>query len=299
MRFRHLFLVAVFAALVVPVGANASTLLDRNARGITLKVNSKGQAVVSYTARGKKWNVLAWGAVNAIAPSAGSKQVDFKLDYSGGWGTYKKDVWKTVKNSCGTYNGPPLAWRVTSCTAKDGSSWALQSWQRMLPNYGVAPNATQSVWELRLSHWTGPLPELTVNTELGLRQVRPSLRDVPLQGRAGPRLQVDGRRQPARHLRPQPLRRHVQLGLRRRLEAREQLPHAQGHGHLLLRLLPPRQPPDRQGRALPGHDHRPRRDAGRDVAGQRPRGIRSLARPAARRPRSVSSSSSDRLCKAV
>ena len=33
----------------------------------------------------------------------------------------------------------------------------------MLPNYGIAPNATQSVWELRLSHWTGPLPELTVN----------------------------------------------------------------------------------------------------------------------------------------
>ena len=53
---------------------------------------------------------------------------------------------------------------MTSCTAKDGSNWALQSWQRMLPNYGVAPNATQSVWELRLSHWTGPLPELTVNT---------------------------------------------------------------------------------------------------------------------------------------
>ena len=127
-------------------------------------MNSKGQAVVSYTARGKKWNVLAWGAVNAIAPSAGSKQVDFKLDYSGGWGTYKRDVWKTVKNSCGTYNGPPLAWRVTSCTAKDGSSWALQSWQRMLPNYGVTPDATQSVWELRLSHWRGPLPELTVNT---------------------------------------------------------------------------------------------------------------------------------------
>jgi len=156
--------VALFVTLLVPVGANASTLLDRNARGVTLKVNSKGQAVISYTARGKKWNVLAWGAVNAIAPSAGSRQVDFKLDYSGGWGTYKKDVWKTVKNSCGTYKGPPLAWRVTSCTATDGSSWALQSWQRMLPNYGVAPNATQSVWELRLSHWTGPLPELTVNT---------------------------------------------------------------------------------------------------------------------------------------
>jgi hypothetical protein len=164
MRLRHLVLVAAFVTLALPVGANASTLLDRNARGITLKVNAKGQAVVSYTARGKRWNVLAWGAVNAIAPSAGSRQVDFKLDYSGGWGTYKKDVWKTVKNSCGTYKGQPLAWRVTSCTAKDGSNWALQSWQRMLPNYGLAPDAKQSGWELRLSHWTGPLPELTVNT---------------------------------------------------------------------------------------------------------------------------------------
>ena len=71
MRLRHLVLVAAFVTLLVPVGANASTLLDRNAHGVTLKVNSKGQAVVSYTARGKKWNVLAWGAVNAIAPSAG------------------------------------------------------------------------------------------------------------------------------------------------------------------------------------------------------------------------------------
>ena len=164
MRLRHLFLVAVFVTLVLPVGANASTLLDRNAQGVTLKVDAKGQAVVSYTARGRKWNVLAWGAVNALAPSAGSRQVDFKLDYSGGWGTYKRDVWKTVRNTCGTYTGPPLAWRVTACTAKDGSNWAIQSWQRMLPNYGLAPNAKQAVWELRLSHWTGPLPELTVNT---------------------------------------------------------------------------------------------------------------------------------------
>ena len=101
MRLRHLVLVAAFVTLLVPVGANASTLLDRNAHGVTLKVNSKGQAVVSYTARGKKWNVLAWGAVNAIAPSAGSRQVDFKLDYSGGWGTYKKDVWKTSRTPAG------------------------------------------------------------------------------------------------------------------------------------------------------------------------------------------------------
>ena len=164
MRLRHLVLVAVFVTLLVPMGANASTLLDRNARGVTLKVNSKGQAVISYTARGKKWNVLAWGAVNAIAPSAGSRQVDFRLDYSGGWGTYKKDVWKTRQELLRDLQGPAARLAGDELHGEDGSNWALQSWQRMLPNYGVAPNATQAVWELRLSHWTGPLPELTVNT---------------------------------------------------------------------------------------------------------------------------------------
>ena len=170
MRVRHFVLLTILAAVLLPGGANASTLIDRNARGITFKVNGSGQALVSYTARGKRWNVLAWNAVNALPPTLGKRQVDFRLDYSGGWGTYKKDVWKTFANTCGTYSGPPLAWRVTSCTAKDGSHWALQSWQRMLPNYGLAPNAKQAVWELRLSHWTGDLPALTVNTNWAYRK---------------------------------------------------------------------------------------------------------------------------------
>ena len=201
---------------LLPVGANASTLLDRNARGVTLKVDSKGQAVVSYTARGKKWNVLAWGAVNAIAPAAGSRQVDFKLDYSGGWGTYKKDVWKTVREHVRHLQGPTARMAGDGVHGEGRLQLGVQSWQRMLPNYGVTPNPNQAVWELRLSHWTGAAPRAHGERELGLRQVRPPLRDVPLQGRPRPRVQVDGRRQPARHLRPQPLRRHVQLGLRRR-----------------------------------------------------------------------------------
>src|SRR5262245_58414819 len=110
MRPRHLAVVAVFAILGFPAGAGASTLLDRNAQGVTLKVDAKGRALVSYKARGRRWNVLAWGAVNAVAPKAASRQVDFKLDYSGGWGTYRKDVWKTLKNTCGPYRGPALPW---------------------------------------------------------------------------------------------------------------------------------------------------------------------------------------------
>jgi len=170
MRVRHLVLLSLFVALLAPVSAGASTIIDRNATNVTLKVDKAGQALISYNARGKRWNVLAWGAVNAIAPTPGRKQVDFKLDYSGGWGTVKRDVWRTLKNTCKSYTGPPLAWQVMACTAPDGSHWGLQAWQRMMPNYGLSPTPKQAVWELRLSHWTGDLPSLTVNTNWAYRK---------------------------------------------------------------------------------------------------------------------------------
>ena len=60
---------------------------------------------------------------------------------------------------------------MTACKASDGSYWALQKWQRMLPNYGVRARApTQAVWELRLSHWTGDLPVLTIDTDWAWHQ---------------------------------------------------------------------------------------------------------------------------------
>ena len=46
----------------------------------------------------------------------------------------------------------------------------MQAWQRALPNYGLAPNAAQAVWELRLSHWTGELPVLTVQMDWSWHQ---------------------------------------------------------------------------------------------------------------------------------
>ena len=170
MRPRLLVLVAVLATLCVPAGAGASTIVGRDATAVTLKVNDAGQALVSYTSNGKQTNVLAWGAVNAVPPAQRKKQIDFKLDYSGGWGSGKKGSWKTFASSCGAYTGPALAWQVTSCTAKDGSHWALQAWQRMLPNYGLVASPKQVVWELRLSHWTGGLPVLTVNLNWAYRK---------------------------------------------------------------------------------------------------------------------------------
>lgn len=169
---KRLFLLAVVvvASAVAAAPAAASELIDRNARGVKLAVNEKGQAMLTYRARGRLWRVLVWGAVNAIQPTQSRPQVKFRVDYSGGWGTYKKKLWIGFENVCGPYEGPQLKWLVTACTAPDGSHWAIQSWQRMLPNYGLEPTPKQAVWELRLSHWTGEPAQLEVKLNWAYRR---------------------------------------------------------------------------------------------------------------------------------
>jgi hypothetical protein len=210
MRRVLVFMASVCAATaVLAPSAGASQLIDRNASGVQLLVNAKGEALITYTAAGQVKHVLAWGAVNALAPTRGGKQVAFQIDYTGGWGKYyiadadvrllqakfqairfkpgyltsptvkelsaksafAKNYWRdSFGGSCGKYDGPPLAWLVTACKAPDGSYWALQAWQRALPDYGVTPTPTQAVWELRLSHWTGALPVLTISTDWAWHQ---------------------------------------------------------------------------------------------------------------------------------
>ena len=51
---------------------------------------------------------------------------------------------------------------VAACKAPDGSYWALQAWQRKLPNYGVPASGRSAGNELHLSHWTGALPVLAL-----------------------------------------------------------------------------------------------------------------------------------------
>ena len=158
------------AALVGAASAPASELIDRNATGVELAVDNEGRALLTYHARGRTWHVLASGAVNARPPHPKAKQVAFRLDYSRGWATSRKQVWRTFANACTAYDGPALRWYVTGCRAADGSYWAIQSWQRMLPNYGLAPTPKQAVWELRLAHWTGALPELAIRLDWSYRR---------------------------------------------------------------------------------------------------------------------------------
>lgn len=161
----RLFVVAAVCAASTATSAAASQLIDRNASGIRLAVNARGEALVSYTAHGRGKHVLAWGAINARAPSQARPQVAFRFDYAGGFGKYHRPYWKHFGHYCGAYTGQPIAWLVAACTAPDGSNWALQAWQRSLPNYGVFANGARSAWDLRLAHWTGSQAALTVKTD--------------------------------------------------------------------------------------------------------------------------------------
>ena len=138
---------------------------------MSLRVNAKGEALITYRKGGAIKRVLAWGAVNAIPPNESRPQVKFELDYSGGYAKHHNAHYYLVfRGSCLKYDGPALSWEVAACKAPDGSYWALQSWQRALPDYGVAPTAAQSAWELRLSHWTGALPVLSIQLDWSYRK---------------------------------------------------------------------------------------------------------------------------------
>ena len=158
---RRLVVLGALLAVLSPAPASASDLLDRNASHVRLAVSRAGIALVTYRAAGRTRRLLVWGAINARQPSPDRPQVRLRVDYTGGWTTWGRDVWKTHRDACGRYTGRALPWLVTACTAPDGSHWALQSWQRLLPHRGFEPwKPSQTAWELRISHWTGATAEL-------------------------------------------------------------------------------------------------------------------------------------------
>ena len=168
MRSAFLAVSLVVAALVggASAPALASQTLERSVTNVRLAVNAKGEALVTYTrASGDVRRVLAWGALDAVAPDANVPQQRFKLDYTGGWGKYRKrGYWRSFKNVCRTYTGPALVHGVAACTAADGTHWALQSWQRVQPLRGVGPFLpAHMAWELHLSHWSKSLAVLEVS----------------------------------------------------------------------------------------------------------------------------------------
>ena len=256
--------VTVVVAFVATPEAGASELIARDATGVRIEADAQGRALISFRSEGQSRQLLAWGAVDARPPSQSVPQVAFRLRYGGSIG----------RNVCGAYRGPPLAWKVAACTTPDGTHWAVQAWQRMLPNYGAAPTGTRSAWEFRLSHWSGPVATIEIWTDWSYRRFhhlygRLTYRGQGVYGFRSTRFGV-----PLDALRPQHLRRHLRLRVRAWLAAGEQLPDPRPGRGLLLRLLRARRSRCRQRDALPRDRHRPGRDPGRDVAGAPARRLR-------------------------
>ena len=120
--------------------------------------------------------MLAWGAKNAIAPTRGRKQRHFKLDYSGGWATFGRAYWATMKNACNHFptaqgladaaGEEPLPLYVAGCELPNGSFWALQAWKRIVPHGGLHKKDYRNAFvELHLSHWNTALPVLKIHTD--------------------------------------------------------------------------------------------------------------------------------------
>src|SRR5947207_158479 len=105
-RAVFLLLPCVFALGLTPL-ASASQLIDRDAHNVHLQVNSRGQALLTYSARGSFHRVVASGAINARTPSQSIPQVQPRKDYSGR--SWASDA------SCRSYDGPRLALLVTAC----------------------------------------------------------------------------------------------------------------------------------------------------------------------------------------
>jgi hypothetical protein len=154
-------LATVVAALALAGAASAAQLVDRDATGVRLAVNAKGEALLTYRKGSALKHVLVWGAINALPPTPGAQQVKFHLDYAGGWGKYRTLYWQHFTNVCRAYDGPALPNLVAVCKAPDGSYWAAQEWPQPLPDLGFTPwLPAQSQQWLEVSHWSGPVAQL-------------------------------------------------------------------------------------------------------------------------------------------
>ena len=164
---RVVLLSLVLAGSVAASPAAATEYLgDLDVTAVSLKVNGRGEALISYRrTNGARRDVLVRGAMNARAPDAQRPQVKFEMDYSGGWRMHGSAAYaRSFRNTCRAYDGPELVLFVAGCKASDGSYWALQRWQRLAPMRGFDPFLPrQSADELHVSHWSGPLPTLEVS----------------------------------------------------------------------------------------------------------------------------------------
>ena len=218
-------LAALTATVALAAPASGSEpLQDPNVTLLSMKVNAKGEALLTYRrADGSLRHVLAWGAINARAPSETTPQVRFRWDYAGGWGKYRNGkYWKTLQE--------PLR-GVRRAGAPDGRRGVQGAERQLLDGAGMAA----SIPLLGFDPWLpqqielgaaplallGPAPEARGVRELDVRRTLAGhLRPLHVPRPADLRLRLKRQGRPQGQVRPQPLHRHAQLGIRAGLETR-------------------------------------------------------------------------------
>jgi hypothetical protein len=154
-RSARLTVLAVVVVGSLAPAAAASELISRTTGAAGLKV-SGGTALVSYRVGRRTHYARAWGAINAIPPTRGRVQVSFRL---------RRSVHRPPFHGKCRPIRPAIPRLVVACRGSDGSVWALQRWQRSLPNYGLRPTSFQALPDLRLSHWRGDPAVLTLKAD--------------------------------------------------------------------------------------------------------------------------------------
>ena len=181
----------------------------------------------------------AWGVGQRDRPDPSSEQVEFELDRSGGYNKYKRDYWKTFGSRLRPLRRAGARLEGRRLPRARRFHWALQPWQRALSELRDPADGKQAVWELRLSHWNpASWRVLTVKTDWAYRRfdhrtARTRTSDGSVSTASAPQA-----RGAARHLRQEPLPRHLQLELRARLEAGEQLPAHRTRGTFCYGFFP-------------------------------------------------------------
>ena len=216
--------------------------------------------------------------------SVAPRQVEFKLDYSGGYGKHRTPYWKRFGWVCHPYDGPPLAW----CRRLQGPRRLLLGAPGMaaqLPNYGVPPSGrTQPARSCGSPTGPASSPKLeglqptgSTNGPLpgGLRHATATRAYTASAGSAPPRVRATPTDKYGRLLYLDTYNSGYGAGWMRKNSFVSHGPP----GMFCYLARPPRRQPVGQRQAVPRDRGRPRRDAGRDVVGRR------AARRTPQRPR--------------
>ena len=272
----RLALLVVAATSVVGLGAgalaapaSASQLIDRNASAIHAGREQQRRGA-DHVPRGREAQARAGlERRQRDRADAASRQVVVQARLRGRLGQVPPRLLEDVRQRVPVATaGRRSPGRSTVCTAPTARTGRSRRGSGRFPTSGSRPTATQSAWELRLSHWTGALPVLSTSRSTGptSASTTSSARSpTPAQSVYGFRSTSSGA--PARQLRPEHLPRHVRLGLRHGLEAREQLPDAQASGAFCYGFYPHGRHPAGNGASYRATVEGPRRDARRHVAG--------------------------------